>query len=281
MMLPLQESLNQLAKDFSGHFALYAEHLETGEAISFGAPHPMETASTIKLPILIAAMKKVQDGSLSLDQPVTLLEEDQVSGSGVLQNLTLGIALPLADVLMLMIIVSDNMATNMVLRLVGLQTVNQLMASLGAKDTVIKKAIDFSLPPPIGLSTPQDLVHLLKGIYRRELVSKEASEWMWDVLTRQQYNTILTRRLPYALLDSDDDQPPLVVIGSKSGSVEGVRNDAGIVQTPWGDYAIAIMSEGCQDLRFHIDNEAHRLLPLAARAILEHFAPQALATEES
>jgi len=64
---------------------------------------------------------------------------------------------------------------------------------------------------------------LLKGIYRRELVSKEASEWMWDVLTRQQYNTILTRRLPYALLDSDDDQPPLVVIGSKSGSVEGLE----------------------------------------------------------
>ncbi len=275
-MSTLQATFDTIAKQFSGQFVVYAEHLGTGEVVEYGTPHPMETASVIKLPIMITAMQQVEDGVLDLDQAVTLEPSDTVSGSGILQNLSLGLQLSLRDVMMLMITVSDNTATNMVVRLVGLEPINALMAVLGAHDTVIKKPIDFTLPPPIGLSTPKDLVTLLKGIYHRTMVSKMASEWMWDVLTRQQYNTVLSRALPYSLLEEPEDGPATIVIGSKSGSVEGVRNDAGIVTTPWGDYALAIMSEGCQDLRFHVDNEAQRILPQVSHAVLGHFAPHSL-----
>jgi beta-lactamase class A len=275
ILLSLYNTLSQIAENFSGTFTVHAEHLETGEVIAFGNPHPMETASTIKLPILITAMQKIHEGKLRLEQPVPLLSDDYVTGSGVLQNLGIGTVLPLADVLMLMIIVSDNMATNMVLRLIGLDAVNRLMQDFGARSTVIRKRIDFHIPPPIGLSTPKDMVHLLKGIYHREIISPTVSQWIWDVLIRQQYNTLLTRLMPYNLLNSETENPPQVIIGSKSGSVEGVRNDVGIVTTPWGDYAIAIMSEGCQDLRFHVDNEAHRVLPEAALRVFQHFCPQA------
>ncbi len=275
-MPDLPQTFDAIAHQFSGQFVVYAEHMATGEVIEYGIPHPMETASVIKLPIMITAMKQVEEGTLSLDQLVTMESSDIVAGSGVLQNLSEGLRLSLRDVMMLMITVSDNTATNMVVRLVGLEPINAFMAALGAHDTVIKKPIDFTLPPPIGLSTPKDLVTLLRGIYHRTLVSAKASEWMWDVLTRQQYNTVLARSLPYHLLEEGDDEPATIVIGSKSGSVEGVRNDAGIFTTPWGDYAVAIMSEGCQDLRFHVDNEAHRILPAVSRAVLEHFAPKAL-----
>lgn len=274
-MQQLDRIFSHIAENFSGAFTVYAEHLKTGEVIAFGNSHPMETASTIKLPILITAMQKIHEGHIHMEQPVPLLPDDYVTGSGVLQNLSLGTTLPIADVLMLMIIVSDNMATNMILRLIGLDAINRLMQDLGARNTVIRKRIDFRIPPPIGLSTPKDMVHLLKGIYHRQLVSPTASKWMWDVLTRQQYNTILTRNMPYTLLNSETDDPPQVIIGSKSGSVEGVRNDVGIVTTPWGDYAIAIMSEACQDLRFHMDNEAHRVLPEVALQVFQHFCPQA------
>ncbi len=275
-MSDLQKSFDTIAQQFSGQFSLYAEHMATGEVIQYGPTHPMETASVIKLPIMITVMHLVEEGRLRLDQPVLLEPSDMVSGSGVVQNLTPGLSLTLADAVMLMMTISDNVATNMVIRLLGLEPINALMASLGARDTVIKKPIDFTLPPPIGLSTPKDLVTLLFGIYRRTTVSAKASDWMWDVLTRQQYDIVLSRDLPYSLLEEGENEPATVVIGSKSGSVEGVRNDAGIFTTPWGDYALAIMSEGCRDVRFHVDNEAQRVLPALSRAILGHFAPEAL-----
>jgi beta-lactamase class A len=268
----LQDRLQDIARRFSGRFALYAKHLDTGEEVVFGAPEPMETASAIKLPVMAAVFEAVRTGRLALHDPVTLTADDQVTGSGVLQHLTIGTTLSLRDVVTLMIVVSDNTATNMVLRTVGLETVNACCRMWGFTDTRVVKPIDWSLPPPIGLSTPRDLAGFLERIHRRTLVDEAASAAMWDILCRQEYNTLLTRRLPYDLLaEADDGTPPAVVIGSKSGSVSGVRNDAGLVVSPWGAYVVAIMSDGCGDLRFHMDNEASVLLPEATRAVFDHF----------
>ncbi len=266
--------LRQIQNEFSGRYSLYAEHLGTQEVIQFGTTEPMETASTIKLPILVEALRQVELGQLSLVQPVTLGAADMVGGSGVLQSLSTGIALPLHDVLTLMIAISDNVATNMTLRIIGLSSVNQCMAALGLRDTEIKKRIDFALPGPLGLSTPSDLARLLKGIYHGTLINARASEVMRTILATQQYNTILTRYLPYELLNSDDDQPP-VRVASKSGSLSGVRNDAGLITSPWGDYVIVIMSEAAEDLRFHPDNEAMVILPKVSREIFDYFIPEA------
>ncbi|MCY0881014.1 MAG: class A beta-lactamase-related serine hydrolase [Firmicutes bacterium] len=275
-MIP--ETIREISRKFSGDFVLYAEHFQSGEVIAFGQEHPMETASTIKLAILVETMRQVEQHLLSLYDPIRIDETDMVTGSGILQHLSPGITLPLKDLLTLMIILSDNMATNRILRLIGLSNVNNTLTALGLHDTSIKKRIDFTLPGPIGLSTPRDLVLLLKKLYQGDLISKAASDLMWEILTRQQYNTIMTRDLPYSLLESSDEHtPPPVVVGSKSGALAGVRNDAGIVRTPWGDYAIAIMSTGCRDQRYHPDNEALILLPQVAAAVFHHFCPQAAA----
>jgi beta-lactamase class A len=271
-MPSLSDQLDRVSARFSGRYVLYAEHLETGEVIRYGDPHPMETASCIKLPIMVEALRQVDRGHLRLDEPLELEAEDQVTGSGVLQHLSPGDRLPLVDALMLMITISDNTATNMVLRTVGLSQVNTAMAALGLRHTRILKRIDWTLPGPIGYSVPEELAWLFKGIHHGTLISAAASATMWDILKRQQYNTLLTRYLPYELVASeDDDTPPLVEIGSKSGSVEGVRNDAGLVRTPWGNYVIALMSEDCKDLRFHVDNEAMMVLPEVSRAVFDHF----------
>lgn len=274
--MAIEEQLAKLQSRFSGQFVLYAEHLTTGEILSYGEVHPMETASTIKIPILAEVMRQIDNHVLELDMPLTLHTGDFVSGSGVLQHLTPGTVLSLKDVLTLMVIVSDNVATNMVLRLIGLSTVNTTMKRWGLHNTELKKRIDFALPGPLGLSTPEDLVTLLKGIYQKTLLTPASCQLVLDMLTHQQVNILLTRHLPYALLSADEDNtPPEVIVASKSGSLKGVRNDMGLVLSPWGDYAIALMSESCRDHRFHPDNEAQVLLPRVSELVFRHFFPDA------
>ncbi|WP_338055153.1 serine hydrolase [Sulfobacillus harzensis] len=276
----LVELLRGIQNQFSGSYAVYAEHLGRGEIIAFGeVERPFETASVMKVPVLVEALRQCENGIHCLDEPITYLPEDFVKGSGVLQHLTAGISLPFRDVLTLMIIVSDNLATNMAIRTVGLDAVNQLCRDAGLSSTQVRRKIAFDSPDPLALSSPRDLVELLKAIHRQTLLSPEYSAIALDIMERQQYNTILTRALPYELLDDNGDDPPRVRVMSKSGSLTGVRNDAGLVATPWGTYAIAIMSEGSTDPRFHVDTEAQVVLPAVSRAVFDHFVGDAWARE--
>lgn len=230
----------------------------------------METASVVKVPIMAAAFQYLHDHHVSWEHPLHLEREDIVEGSGVLQHLSPGLSLPVLDVITLMIIVSDNTATNMILRWLGLGPVNDFIALCNLTETKLMKRIDFSVPGPIGLTTAQEMALLLTRIYHRTLVSPPASQVMWDILTQQQYNTIMTRNLPYDLI-CETDAPPLVRVASKSGSLEGVRNDVGIITTPWGDYVLAVFSEKSKDLRFHVDTEAFIVLPQLTRLVFDYF----------
>ena len=231
----------------------------------------METASVIKLPIMAAAFDYLADAGQSWNDPIHVTAGDIVEGSGILQYLSPGLALPFRDVITLMIIVSDNTATNMILRQIGIDRVNQFIQGIPLANTRLCKRIDFSLPGPLGLSTAQDLGTLLNRLYQRTLVSPDASTMMWEILCRQQYNTLIAREIPYAWIASESHGPPLVQIGSKGGSLEGIRNDIGIITTPWGDYALALLSEHCADHRFHVDNEALTLLPKISQIIFDYF----------
>lgn len=269
------DRLAEIGDRFSGRMSLYAESLDTGETVVFGAyDEPQETASVMKLPVLVEALRQCSEGLHRLDEPVEYQDDDFVKGSGILQHLTRGLRLSLRDVLTLMIIVSDNLATNIALRTVGIDAVNAMCQEFGLHDTVVKRKIAFDQPGPLGLSSPFELVQLLKGIYQHNILDVEWAAIAMDILGRQNYHTLLTREMPYELLDDNDDEPPVVRIHSKSGAVTGVRNDAGLVLTPWGDYAIAIMSQGSTDHRFHIDTEAHVVLPHAARAVFDYLIPE-------
>lgn len=273
MTTAIDEEMRRIAADFSGKWVLYAEHLATKEVIFYGDIHrSMETASVMKLPILLCVLQGCERGEYQLGEEIQYLAEDYVEGSGVLQNLTPGIRLPFKDVLMLMITVSDNLATNMVLRTIGVERVNQWCSEHGLSDTTIYRNISFDVPEPLAHSSVYDLVTMLKGLYYAEILQAAWRDVALDILGRQQYNTLLTREMPYALISDNEDAPPKVRVLSKSGSLTGVRNDAGLVLTPWGDYAIAIMSEGSQDPRFHVDTEAQVILPRVSRAVFDHYS---------
>jgi beta-lactamase class A len=272
----LESRLKELAAPFSGTVGMWAKHLGSGETVCMNPDETFETASTIKVLIMVEAFHQIQQGRLSLGEPMTFTADHYVMGSGVLRDLTVGLTLSVRDVITLMIVVSDNVATNMMIDRLGRDQINRAAQRLGMSRTRLLAKLDFESDANndgFGVSTPRDLGLLMERLYRGTAVSADADRRMTEILLRQQYNTVLTRELPYPLLVPAHTRAerPVVQIASKSGSWEGVRNDVGIVYTPRADYVVSVFSKGCTDLRFHVDNEAMRLLPKLTRAVFDHF----------
>ncbi len=126
---------------FPGSVSLYARNLDTGVSYGLRADAPVPTASTIKLPIMVELFAEAKEGKLDWNQKLELTDQDKVSGSGVLTELSGGDALPIRDLMHLMIVVSDNTATNLILDRIGGNAVNLRMAQLGLKQTAVMRKI--------------------------------------------------------------------------------------------------------------------------------------------
>ncbi|MBE3589251.1 MAG: serine hydrolase [Firmicutes bacterium] len=267
----LEEAVARAAAGFSGHLAVFARDLRDGDTFELDADHVGETASVIKVPILVALWEAVEAGRMGWHDMVRVNPANRTTGSGVIADLEDGVQLRICDLATLMIVVSDNVATNELIDRVGQEAVNRAMERRGLRATRLHKKLFWDIPGPLGTTSPREIASLMESIYRRRCVSPRADETMLAILDRQHYNSALTRLLPYPLIAEEGGRPPAVLVASKSGSLDGVRNDAGIVRTPWGDYVVALMTDGALDPRYHPDNEAMLLLPRISRAILEAF----------
>ena len=182
--------------NFEGTVSLYAKNLDTGESAGIRQAEPVRTASTIKLPILLAVFDQVAAGKAKWTEPLTVTARDKVSGSGIIgSELSDGVQLPLRDVVHLMIVLSDNSATNMILERFTADAVNAYLDKIGIKTTrsmrkvrgdgaELKAAEGWSaagkLPENqkygLGVSSPRDMVSILEKLERGEIVSPEASQ---------------------------------------------------------------------------------------------------------
>lgn len=273
--LELTRSLTALAAAFSGQVGVFAHDLLTDRTVAIAADEPFETASTIKVLILIAAFQAARDGRLSLDEPLTLEERHLVRGSGVLCDLTPGLQLSVRDTLTLMVTVSDNVATNMAIDRVGMDAIAACARSFGLKNTRLFGPLHFDREPAegVGVSTPRELALLMERIATGRAVGPAEDAAMLHILDRNQYTTGLTRTLPYDLLEEPSPNvPPRIQVASKSGTWDGVRNIVGYVRGEDTSYVVCLMSRGCKDARFHVDNEAMLLLPRLSRVIFDAFA---------
>ncbi len=260
---------------FSGTVGVWGRRLPAGEVLAVRADEPFETASAIKTLIMATAFRRVRDGLDALDAPVTYAPEHAVLGSGVLRELTPGLGLPLRDVLALMITVSDNIATNMIIdRVGGVPAVNAEAGRQGLGRTRLLARLDFESGANdrgFGRSTPAEMGLLYERLHAGACVGPDEDRQMIEILLRQQFNTALTRELPYEWIAPPHirGQAPLLRIASKSGAWEGCRCDCGLFFGPGGDYVLGVWSRGCADLRFHVDNEAMRVLPRVSRLVWE------------
>ncbi len=269
--LTLEKRIAAEIASYDGQMAIYVDDLK-GNTIEIGIDEKFETASTVKTYILATLFHQIELGKASLDDKMKYEEKHFVDGSGLFRNLSFGAEFYIRDVAMMMIIVSDNVATNMMIDFLGIDVINDYIVELGCKDTVLHNPIDFVKYEKLGTTTPRDYASMFIRLAKRELVSEKASEQMLDIFKRQHYNSMLTKYFPAYMLDSEDlGEEELIYVASKSGSMNEVRADGGIVHTPYGDYVIVIFNKNFHDPVYHSEHTATVFGARVSRLIFDQY----------
>ncbi len=270
-----------------------ATQLDTGRELSSRADEVFFTASTFKVPLLAALYKLIDAGRIDPGQRIELTDADRVPGSSVLKELGAGLNPTVHDLATLMIIVSDNTATDLVFGLVGKDYLRSTMDELGLAQTRIPmttRELLYSIggldptnpehtyaeatarlksgrlvPDADGfseeksdVSSPADMSRLLAALHNGDALTPSSREAALDILKRQQLNTVIPMLLPTG-----------TVIAHKTGSYKGVRCDVGIVYGPSGPYAVAIMAKDVEGNSLEVDLS----LAKVSKAIYDEFNP--------
>lgn len=276
----IDQRIQTKIQNFPGKVTLYAKNLETGRAVGILPEEPVRTASTIKLAIMVECFAEAAEGKLKWTEPLKITDDEKVSGTGVVQDLSNGDELPIRDLMDLMIVVSDNTATNLILNRIGGNAVNARMVRLGIPQTRVMRKIlgdGTNLKPHpsgvteegakpenkkwgIGRSSPRDMVTILEKLYRGELISKAASDDMLAVLKRQRDHLCIGRNMKG------------VSIASKSGALDHLRSDVGIVYSKGGPMAMAITVENIPEIDYGPDNPGDLLIASLSEILVQELA---------
>lgn len=239
---------------FEGKAWIYAKNLDTGKEYGLRPDEPTRTASTIKLAIMAETFRQVEQGKIKWTDEIVLSKEKKVGGSGVLSELSDNTKIDLKSALNFMIVVSDNTGTNLVIDKVGADSVNDLMDSLGLPGIKSMRKINGGGDSKAGLdaqnklfglgrSTPREMVKLIEMMERGSIVSKDASAEVINILKRQQYKEGIGRALPDTIPSA-----------SKSGALDRLRSDVGIIYTRRGRIAMAITIDDMRVVAYDEDN---------------------------
>jgi beta-lactamase class A len=277
---PLADQIAALTKDFKGTVVLYAKNLRHGGAFEIGADTKVRTASTIKLPILAALESLVAAGKVKWDERIVLKPADKVSGSGVLGSLADNTELTVRNLAILMIIVSDNTATNLILDRITADAVNDYLDTIGLTVTRSNRKVrgdGTKLAAPtgwskagqkeenskygLGVSTPREMVKLLEMLHQGKIVSPEASKDILEIMKNQQVKDGIGRH-----------ELEEWTVASKSGSLDALRSDVGIVYTKSGPIAMAITVDGMSVTDYSPDNAGDILISKIAHVLVEGLA---------
>lgn len=273
-----ERAVAEVAGASSGAVGLAARHLESGQVLSWRADEPFRTASTIKVGIHVAVIRRARLGLLDLDAPAGLRATDQLGGSGVLGVLRPGLRCTVSDLCTLMIAVSDNTATNMLIDLCGgAAAVSEDLAALGFGGIRLNRRL--TLPPPLLVAgarqapdqggtareatepgaagpagaapdgpapapelatvSPAEFCRLMAGLHAGSVIDEQASAEIINVLRHQQHQALF----PRAYLDiAEPGDPPGLdgpAMAHKTGSIGGCRADTGLLYLPDGGGTVA------------------------------------------
>jgi len=274
-----------MAGRHQGKLALYAVNLKTGDALAIDPDKPVPTASVIKLPILVEAMRQVKAGKHRLEEKVTLDKDNVVQGSGILQFFDLPIAITLKDALTFMIIESDNTATNMVIDQVGIKNVNDNISQMGLKDTYLYKKVYKPATGPmpadqkkfgLGKTTAQEMAKVMESIVNCDLKDRKLCDTMLYMLRNQQVRNMVPH-----YIETSDTSEGLSLIGNKTGSLDEVRNDVAVIYSKNGPIVISAFTYDNQDKSWNNENAAELLIANIAKTIVETWSPQGLGKEST
>ena len=250
------------SQGYAGRAALVVQDADTAETLhTEGADETFPAASIIKLWLLVRGLRAAQVGQTGLGERRSMQAEDRVPGSGVLHDLGAGLALSWLDLLTLMVTVSDNTATNLVIGRLGLPDLQAWLAAEWPQTRLVGR---LQLSPDQqseaqrrgerNSTTAAQAADLLGRLYRGELLDAAHTALALGILGRQQYRDLLARHLP-----RDASGEALYQSLSKSGELRGVHHDAGLLLLP-RPLSVALLSVGGSDPRGCPDNRDVYLL---------------------
>jgi beta-lactamase class A len=284
----LEQRIKPIAEAHKGKVGVAVKNLATGEQFELNANEVMQTASLIKLAVMVEAYRQVDDKKIDLKKTLTLAKDDKVPGSGLLtDHFSDGATFPLKDAIRLMIVYSDNTATNMVLDQIGIKSVNETTKALGLPETRINSkvykrstsSVDLARSEKyqLGSTSAAETIKLLELIHTGKAASAEACQAMLGHLEKNDDKEMLVRFLP-----------PGTKAAHKTGATNQVRTDAGIIYVPDPTdkpdpadknkkpktipVAVCVLTNENTDQRYVLDNAAQVIIAKVGQAVYDHYA---------
>ena len=234
LWMKLEKSILDVDRNLDGVMGVALVDLTDGHRYLLHANDVFPQASSIKICVLAELYRQAQQGKLKLTDLYTVNASDLVQDSDIMGGLTPGVTrITLRDLATMMVAVSDNSATNVLIDRVGMDNVNALLSSQGIAQTRLRRKmmdIKAAAEGPENVSTPDEMMRLLEALYRGEILNKEMTDDFFKVLSTHK-DSWIPRLLPDGLK-----------IANKPGALEGVRNDSGVVFVDKRPYAICVMT---------------------------------------
>ena len=263
----LETKIFNLINTFDGSVSIYACD-NYDNTIKINENMTVETASCIKVFILIEFYKQIMDHKKSRDDTLVYNYETDylTNGSGIIQYLDGGLTLTSKNMAILMMIVSDNIATDKMIEYLGFDNINNTIKDLGfAKTRLIAKKLDFDLYNKVGETTAYEYASIFKMLLNNEILTPQLCKEIIDILSNQQYNQMLHLNQALTLLAERGTENSFInYIASKSGglgdegkeNIVNCRNDGGIISTKYGEYVVSIFINNFKDHYFYNNNPA-------------------------
>ena len=217
----MEKKINSIINEVPGKLGFYYKDLIDGLEIGYQENELFIAASVIKIPILIEVLRQIESGKINEDRIVRIEKEDKMPSCGALTYMRDGLEVSIKDLYTLMIIHSDNTATNILINLLGMENINRTLSQLGCKNSKLNRLLFDSLEQEKGKEnyiSPYEMGYLLEKIYKKDLISKSISQEAERVLKLQR----LGSKIPYLL-------PSHIEIGHKTGEDSGISHDVGII----------------------------------------------------
>ena len=238
----LSQEILANVKRFPGEAGIYIKDLQTGVEFTYNESKPFPSASLVKIPLMAAVFQSIDDGNISLYSQVKLQRKNKSAGSGVLKRTRSGRIYSVEDLLELMITKSDNTATNMLTDQIGMDYANWVFRNkFGLQTTNFNRYIMDLGKRNSGIenyTSAKEMGEILEKIYRGTLINQECSSQMLAILMKQKINDRIPRFLPHDL-----------VVAHKTGLMQDICHDAGIVYTPNGDFIVCVLTGEIRSLR--------------------------------
>ncbi|MEJ8547499.1 serine hydrolase [Brevibacillus borstelensis] len=267
MLSSLGNAINALLEENGGQWGIYLEDLQTNEVWGKGQDDRFYAASVIKVPIMSAVFAEAYAGKFALDDKLTLRNEDRVGGAGILQHMTPGTKWSIYDLTTLMIIQSDNTATNMLIDLVGSEAIRSVMSKTGMANSQFYNKLMIVPAELEGYNevTAADLGSHLRHLATGNIVSYNSCLHMINIMKKQQHRD----RIPYHLPDPDGEvigMLPKWELANKTGTVTRTSHDIGVLYIGNHTVTICLLSKNIDTV------PANRVMAQIGRMVYDLYA---------